>query len=290
MSLSPKHLEDMPDGPIISFGRSDLEKRFLFPAGKFTNAGSVMSLVLASLATVALYGLLSLAPSSPYRNIFTERGPVPYVIVFMTFWALSILLIKHGKLRLQRATLDLRILPKHDPGFVITPSSAEQVLERICRSVDDPQKFYLTRRIHDALGNLKNMGRIGDVDEILRTQADNDEGQVEGSYTLLRGFVWAIPVLGFIGTVLGLSTALGSFGSVLDSAENMDRMRDALRSVTGGLSTAFETTLLGLVAALAIHMLMIFLQNQEQQFLDDCKDYSRKYIVGRLRLVQETAS
>ena len=36
--------------------------------------------------------------------------------------------------------------------------------------------------------------------------------------TVLRGFIWAIPVLGFIGTVIGLTQAMGRFGAALKSA------------------------------------------------------------------------
>ncbi|HUU43845.1 MAG TPA: MotA/TolQ/ExbB proton channel family protein, partial [Planctomycetota bacterium] len=208
----------------------------------------------------------------------------PYVVTFLTAWSLVMLWVKGRKLKLQRRALGLNLIPTDDPGFILTPASAEHVLERLYQSVDDPKHFLLTRRIHNALANLRNMGRVGDVDAVLQTQADNDEGLMESSYTVLRGFIWAIPVLGFIGTVWGLSQALGSFGNVLNRAAEMEDLRSALQNVTGGLATAFETTLVALVAALGIHMLMVFVRRREERFLDDCRDYCQKYLVGRLRL------
>ena len=59
----------------------------------------------------------------------------------------------------------------------------------------------------------------------------------------------------------------------------------ALRGVTGGLSTAFETTLHGLVAALAIQLTQTGLKKGEEEFLDDCSEYCSKQIVSRLRLM-----
>ena len=218
--------------------------------------------------------------------MFTKRSLVPYAIVFLAAWSCTILLVKRSKLSLQRRALSLNILPSEDPGFVLTPASAEQVLAKVYQSVYDPQKFVLTRRIHNALANLRNMRRIGDVNEVLQAQAENDEGQMDSSYTLLRGLIWAIPVLGFIGTVWGLSKALGSFGGVLSTAGKMNELRSALQNVTGGLSTAFETTLEGLVAALFVQMFMIALRRREEQFLDDCSDYCQRVIVGRLRLTE----
>lgn len=270
--------------PALSFDRLDVERRIGFPAGQFTAPGPLLAFLGAVVLAVGFYGVLSALPDSMYKNMFTQRGLVQYVIVFFTGWSTMILLVKQRKLRLQRRVLAVNVLPEDDPGFVLTPASAENVLANLYRLVDDPQRFLLTKRIHHALANLRNIGRVADVDEILRTQAENDEGVIESSYTVLRGLIWAIPVLGFIGTVQGLSVALGSFWGVVSHSDNVGQMREALQSVTGGLSTAFETTLVGLVAALGIHLLMILVRRREEQFLDQCKDYCQKYIVGRLRL------
>lgn len=275
---------ESPAEPELSFDRCDIEKRLSFPAGRFTSPGPLLPLVGAIALTVAFYAVLSAVPFAHVVAMFTERGVVPYVIVLLTAWSVMIVLVKLPKIALQQKALTINILPTDDPGFVLTATSAQLVLERLHLAVDDPKHFYLTRRIQIALANLKNIGNITDVDKILSTQAENDEAMVESSYTILRGFIWAIPVLGFIGTVLGLSIALGSFGNVLSSAGEMDQMRSALQEVTGGLATAFETTLEGLVAALGVHMLMIMVQRREEQFLDECKDYCQKHIVGRLRL------
>jgi len=270
--------------PELSFDRSDVERRLGCPAGRYTNTGPILAPVGAAVITVAFYAALAFIPQPHFTSMFTQRGPVPYAIVFLSAWSAVILLLKRLKLSLQRKALFVNLLPTDDPGFVLTPSSAEQILEKLHRAVDDPQKFLLTKRIHNALSNLRNIGRIGDVDEVLRTQAQNAENVVDSSYTVLRGFIWAIPVLGFIGTVWGLSNALGYFGGVLNHAEEMEQLRSALQGVTGGLATAFETTLEGLIAALAIHMLMIAVRRREEQFLDECNDYCQKYIISRLRL------
>jgi len=276
--------EQVKAEPELSFDRSDIERRIGFPAGQFTAAGPLLSFLVGLILTVAFYGILSMLPPSDYVDMFTKRGAVQYIIMFFSFWSGMILIVKHSKLGLQRKSLGINLLPPEDPGFVLTPASAEQVLENLFRTVDDPRRFLLTKRIHDALANLKNIGRVGDVDEILRTQADNDEGVVDSSYTLVRGLIWAIPVLGFIGTVQGLSQALGSFWGVVSHSNEVGEMRSALQGVTSGLATAFETTLVGLVAALAIHLVMILIKRREEQFLDACKDYCHKYVVGRLRL------
>ena len=163
--------------------------------------------------------------------------------------------------------------------------TAEELLNSMYEFVDDIKKFVLFNRINIALSNLKNLGRVTDVDEILRSQSEADESVMETSYSLLRGLIWAIPVLGFIGTVLGLSQAIGNFGTVLENSENISEITGSLKSVTGGLSTAFDTTLTALVAALGIQCLVTVLKKNEEEFLDDCIDYCQNNIVQKLRMM-----
>jgi biopolymer transport protein ExbB/TolQ len=202
----------------------------------------------------------------------------------LSFWSLAILFIKWRKLAFQRRALDCQVTPdKHD--FVLSPNTVDQVLQKILVTVDDPRQFVLFNRMVLALSNLRNLGQVSDVDDILQSQAEQDEASMETSYLMLTGFVWAIPVLGFIGTVLGLSEAIGAFSGVLGSTNEMSEISVALKGVTAGLSTAFETTLVALVAALFIQLALTWLKKAEQEFLDDCSEYCSRKLVSRLRLL-----
>src|SRR5205085_1491361 len=129
-----------------------------------------------------------------------------------------------------------------------------------------------------------NIGQVNDVSSILRAQAENDEDHVASSYTLVNGLVWAIPVLGFIGTVQGLSMAIGKFGQTLQTSVDLSVIRSSLQGVTGGLATAFETTLVALVFALILQLWITFQQKCEMAFLDECNDYCHSHVVAKLRL------
>jgi hypothetical protein len=85
--------------------------------------------------------------------------------------------------------------------------------------------------------------------------------------------------------VIGLSDAIGGFGDVLKTAADMESIKAALQNVTGGLATAFETTLEALVASLIIQLMVTFLKKAEQEFLDECSDYCSRNIVNKLRLM-----
>ena len=285
--------------PLLSWQRQDIEQRFGFRGGRFTRVNGLLSGLVAFAFTVLFYfclwifGMTKISAIFPdalsgridrISSMFTERGFTPYVIIFLSFWSFSILFFKWRKLALQEKALDLVIVP-NPADFVLSAVTVSQVSELILKSVDDPKYFVLLNRINIAISNLRNLGRVSDVDEILRSQADHDESAMETSYSLLRGFVWAIPVLGFIGTVMGLSVAIGGFGDVLGSSSELSEITNSLKTVTSGLATAFETTLIALVFALLIQMQVVFLKKGEEEFLDRCAEYCQKNVVNRLRIM-----
>lgn len=269
--------------PPLSWRSFDPEALVGLTGRRFTQVNSLLALVFGLLLTGVFYGGLQLASSSRLYGMFYERGLVPVLIVVLAAWCGAILLLKRAKLAVQRKSLR-RVVVADEASYIITPGTVQRIHVEIYRTVDEPRRFLLFNRIVIALSNLKNLGRVGDVDEILRGQAEQDESAVETSYGLVRGLIWAIPTLGFIGTVLGLSEAIGGFGAVLGAAEDIDALTESLRGVTSGLSTAFDTTLQALIAAVFLHGWYTFLYKAELEFLDDCAEYCQRHIVTRLRL------
>lgn len=282
-------MSDQPiNSPLLDWGQRDIEQRLCFPGGRYTRVNSLLSGGFAAILTAGFYGVL-MTPwlrGTAVDVIFTKRGPTQYATALLFFWCLAILVVKSAKLSFQRRAFDVPVIP-NDAGFVISTATVDRVLDRIHDTVDDPRHFVLFNRIVIALANLRNLGHVGDVDDILRSQASQDESTIETSYALLQGFVWAIPVLGFIGTVLGLSDAIGEFSGVLGSAKDIGQISTALRGVTAGLSTAFDTTLVALVAALVVQLLVTVMRKNEEEFLDAAMEFGLRNVVGRLRIVEE---
>jgi biopolymer transport protein ExbB/TolQ len=264
--------------------RSDIEQRLGFRGARYTGVNSFLSILGAGVLTLLFYIVVANFDGTYFADMFRERGFVPYFIVFFSAWACAILFIKWRKLKLQQRALRISFIPEqHD--FVLSPANVSDVLSNLYHTVDDPKRFVVLNRVLVALSNLKNLGRITDVEEILRSQSEHDEASMETTYALIRSLIWAIPVWGFIGTVVGLSYAISAFGGVLSKATDVSDISNSLKGVTVGLATAFETTLEGLVAALAIQLLLTFLKKSEEEFLDGCREYCHRNIVNRLRMV-----
>ncbi|GAB4136002.1 MotA/TolQ/ExbB proton channel family protein [Thermopirellula anaerolimosa] len=272
----------------LRWHRDDPERRWGLRGGRFTRVNMLAAgIASAILCAGVLGGLLALPERwARYADIILHRGPTQYATVFLAIWSVLFLWIKWRKLRVQRTALSYSVAPD-DPDFVLSPLTVDEVVQRIYAVADEPQAYLLYHRILLALSNLRNLGRVTEVDDILRSIADQDEAALETSYSLVQGFVWAIPVLGFIGTVLGLSQSIGAFSQVLAGGGDVSSLTQGLRSVTAGLGTAFDTTLVALIAALIIQMGITSLRKAEYEFLESCSEYCSRFIIGRLRLTIE---
>ena len=106
---------------------------------------------------------------------------------------------------------------------------------------------------------------------------------VDSSYVLIKVFIWAIPILGFIGTVLGISNAVSSFGGEMGAAADIEVIKEQLGQVTGGLSEAFDTTLVSLIFSLFVMFPTSIMQKDEEDLLNKVDEYCNEYFLKRLR-------
>ena len=277
----------------LSHNRGDIENLLGFKSKKYTGINMFLSFIIGAFLTLIFYALLFPFYRMGKFNLINmffhggefNRSIIPYFIIFFSMWTFAILFIKYKKIKLQKKVLYLKFIPEDDNGFILSQATANDIINNIYVSVDNPKKFLLLNRIERALANLQNIGRISDVAETLESQTIIDEQYTESTYTVAKGFIWAIPVMGFIGTVLGLSDAIGGFGTVLGAEFSPEKLKDSLTGVTGGLAVAFETTLIALVAALFIQLVLTFINNFEEDFLDSCSDYCHKNIIAKLRTI-----
>ncbi len=284
------------DAVSLSWSDEDIENRIgIFKGGRYTSPNKLLGFGLAVVVTAAFFAIIvyvfsntpwlqrfSLAFVRP-RNLYTT---IPATLMF--FWAIMMLNVKSRKLRFQERALDLAALPQQQ-DFVLNEASAKAVLERVHSVVDHPRHFILLNRIERALSNLHNLGGVGEVSTILKDQAEIDENQIASSYTFVNGLVWCVPVLGFIGTVSGLSAGISNFAKTLQAAGDLEAIKGGLQGVTSGLATGFETTLVALVFALLIQLYIHYLQQKEMEFMDRCNDYCQTYVISRLRLPNRTS-
>jgi biopolymer transport protein ExbB/TolQ len=228
--------------------------------------------------------LVLVAPNS-YLLVMMNRCWTNWAVVFFSWWCIGILFAKWIKTSIQlRALRAVDIVPRRG-DFILSPGTAGDILRRIKAVAERPKDFLLFRRIDMALSNLGNIGEVRDVGAVLESQADSDGSSVDSSYTVIRSLIWTIPILGFIGTVIGLSQAIGSFTDVLtQTGSDAGSIKSKLGPVVGGLATAFETTLVALIAAVIIQLLSTWVYKREEALLDGITDFTTENVLSRLKL------
>ena len=271
--------------PKLDARIGDIECMIGFPSGRYTVASAPLWLGVAAVMTILVALFLVIVAPNSYLLLMMNRCWTNWAVVFFSWWCLGILLAKWIKTSIQlRALRAVDIVPRRG-DFILSPGTSGDVLRRIKAVAERPKDFLLFRRIDMALSNLGNIGEVRDVGAVLESQADSDGSSVDSSYTVIRSLIWTIPILGFIGTVVGLSQAIGSFTDVLtQTGSDAGSIKSKLGTVVGGLATAFETTLVALVAAVIIQRLSTWVYKREEALLDGITDFTTENELSRLKL------
>jgi biopolymer transport protein ExbB/TolQ len=194
-------------------------------------------------------------------------------------WAMSILYLKFRKLRHQKEALMLDVLP-WEMGSEINADNVGSFIDQLYRLPVRLRDSMMVNRIRKALELFEVKQNVGDVTNMLSSQSDIDSMRIGGSYTLLKAFLWAIPILGFIGTVLGLSHAIG--GMNFSNVEDVKAIMASINNVTSGLGTAFDATLLGLVLAMTLNFPLNSMMKAEDDCLNDIDSFCNEVLLPRL--------
>ena len=115
---------------------------------------------------------------------------------------------------------------------------------------------------------LNHTGDSGDIDEAFGIK---EREFLRGSYALSHFMIWAIPIIGFIGTVWGISNGISHFSNAMTATSSVTdvsaMLKESLPLVTHSLATAFDTTLLALLLSVPLMMMMLWMEKQEEAYL-----------------------
>ncbi len=231
---------------------------------------------------VTVYAILFPLRSFYVGGLLWNRGWVQFAEVFLASWAGAILFLKGRKLSAQRDSMFFDLLPEEISEY-ITPGTVGQFIAHIRKLPVKIGESFLVNRVLRGLEHFGVLRDSGEVASRLATQSEIDSNAVSSSYALVKVFVWAIPILGFIGTVQGIGQAVGAFSATMSAAGDMSALKDSFGTVTSGLGTAFDTTLLALVLSIFIMFPMSSMQKSEQSLLNWVDEYCNENLLKRIK-------
>ena len=239
-------------------------------------------LIGAGLAAIGVLVMLPFSLAGLYiGDLFWARGWVPFVLVFFLGWSVAILFLKSKKIKRQKESMLFDLLP-NELSDEINADSLNKFVQHIYELPVEPGESFLINRVMRGLEHFGVRMSNPEVAEILSSQSEIDANAVQSSYTLLHTFIWAIPILGFIGTVMGISAAVGGFSGGMEGAEDISVLKESLNSVTGGLAMAFDTTLVALVMSMLVMFPASSMQKAEEDLLNSVDEYCNENLLKRL--------
>ena len=199
------------------------------------------------------------------------------------FWALAIMWMKMMKLRFSRRLLSLRgrngeesFLETRDTDLVL-PQAQDRARFSDVREYVRTQGYggtVLYRATDACLDRFFTTHSVSDATAAMKAGCEMEADRQDTELALVRYLTWAIPSLGFIGTVRGISAALGQ-------AE--EATRGNIGPVTESLGIAFNSTFVALLISLFIMLLLHKLQEAQESLVLDAQEHCQHHLLRYLR-------
>jgi len=220
------------------------------------------------------------------RRIAEDTSYVPersiYVLVrdfeqescfVLLFWALAIMGYKTVRSSRERKLLERNLVPVGE-GISILPEDTREYA-RPLQALDPRQREYLLpRALLTALHRFRSTRDIQSVATTVREMCEAEADRLESELAMVRYIAWAIPSIGFIGTVRGIGEAL---------AQAHKAVEGDISGVTTSLGVAFNSTFIALVISIVLMFLMHQLQLMQERLVLDSQEYAEQNLIAKLR-------
>ncbi|GJM33690.1 MAG: hypothetical protein DHS20C18_26910 [Saprospiraceae bacterium] len=189
-----------------------------------------------------------------------------YGLFFYSFFDLS---EKRKYIQKQYEGFNLGLLPVKDQ-LVLSPDEVANIKLNTIQLEQNGNNFLVADFIKKACTQYRNDQSVGETLQVFSAQVDNSKEEMDGELEKVRYFLSAIISLGFIGTLIGLSTSIG-MAHLAKTAEGMP-------AITQHLNVAFDTTLV----ALLIGLILNFFYHRYIEDLDTFFSRSKSYVIDNL--------
>ncbi len=192
----------------------------------------------------------------------------------LALWVIAIMARKARVALHERRLLD-RSLLEVTPGTSILPEDTRQYARPLQALPENEREYLLPRALLTALQRFGSTRNIQDVSSAVKEVCDTEYDRLDAELSMIRYVIWAIPSIGFIGTVRGIGEALGQAHKAVEG--------DIL-GVTVSLGVAFNSTFIALVISIFIMFLMHQLQLLQERLVLDAQNYCDINLIRHLQV------
>lgn len=189
-------------------------------------------------------------------------------LVLLVFCAIQIL-VRLWALASEQYLFGVDVLEAADEGAAPLADTLDE-LETLPAAMSGTQ---LMGALKASLRRYRITGDVQNTSDAVQTSVEALGVRFEADNAMIRYIIWAIPSIGFVGTVRGIGQAL----SQADEALAGD-----IAGMTASLGTAFNSTLVALLASLVLMLLLHVLQRAQDRRLVDIQAYCEEFLLKRI--------
>ncbi len=224
-------------------------------------------------------GMLDVLPTPVVDLIkrYFAHHPVEYMETVMFAVGLAALVLKGFNIVAQRAGL------RHPPlGAAVSDrtNDCDALLARLDKLPGRRRDEYYVARVRAALEHIHRRGAADSLDDELKYLSDMDASRLQSSYGLFRVIVWAIPILGFLGTVIGITMMLTGAAQMATGSDPSSMFK-----IFEGLGLKFDTTALALTLSMVLMFIHFYVERSETSLLEAVDERVRREFAGRFQVI-----
>ncbi len=248
-----------------------------------SNVSLVTSGIIGIVCAVALFAALYPLKLADMRigKMFWDSIGINFPTTLLMFWSFAILMLKSRQLARQKSAMLMDLLP-NEISQEITLDSLDKFVAHILSLPAVARDSILVNRVLRGIEHFRVRKSAAETVTMMESQSAIDASNVASSYTIVKVFIWAMPILGFIGTVMGVSSAVSGLSGTLENAADVSAVTSSMKSVFGGLGTAFDTTLLALIMSMIVKIPTSAMQKSEDGLVTIADEYCNENLLRRL--------
>lgn len=202
-------------------------------------------------------------------------GYIQFITIFCFVWGLLEIRFQSKKNRLERAYFSTELLPEEEHR-VIGETEINKIRLRISQylqqkySEGQGEDYFLLQIVKKACTKFRANQSAESAFMIVESQSRINREKSESRQSGIRYLLWAIPSIGFVGTILGISQSLA-----IANTGDIDL-------ITSTLAVAFDTTLVALVLSLIMMFSYHSLQEATETLHHDIEEYVIEHFINKI--------
>jgi biopolymer transport protein ExbB/TolQ len=197
--------------------------------------------------------------------------------IIFCFWGMIVLAYKLAHVTRERRLFKYDFV-RVQPGERIIPEDALDRYKELKSAIEREPRWrerLLPECILASLHRFHATASVQDAANAVRERAELAGDELDSSLGLVRYIAWAIPAIGFIGTVRGI-------GDALNFAEQA--IRGDISSVTTGLGLAFNSTFVGLSLCIILMFFLHLVQGRQEAFIIETQTFCRDKLIDVMKV------